>query len=128
MIGAKMTTTGVLFRKADKNDMAGRRRAFVLVILAFFLGKRLIINCSNMPLLRTPSLTRKSIATVIMPLLEKPSRHSFGVSIPAQSIITTHENRISPGLSLSAINAHIINMRQSATNITSKFMFLFFIL
>ena len=73
---------------------------------------------SSMPLLLTPSLTRKSRATVIIPLFEKPSRHSFGCRMPAQSIITTQLNRMSPGFNLSAMSAQIMNTKQKATKYT----------
>ena len=120
MMGAKMTTTGVLLRKADNAAMVGKSFAFALVTVVCLLGKRFRMILSKIPLRRTPSLTRKSRATVIMPLLEKPSKHSLGCRMPAHSIITTHVKRMSPGFNLSAISAHIMNTRQKATNITLK--------
>ena len=110
-----MTTTGVLLRKAEKSDTTGSSRALAFFTDVFFLGSMLKTICSNMPLRLTPSLTRKSKATVIIPLLEKPSRQSLGVSIPAHSISTTQVKSMSPGFSLSAISAHIMSTRQHAT-------------
>ena len=112
---AKHVSVEIGGRKADKAAMVGSRRALALVTVVCSLGSNPRMTCSKMPLLRTPSLTRKSNATVIIPLFEKPSRHSLGLKIPAQSIITTQVNRMSPGFNLSAISAQIMNTRQKAT-------------
>ena len=97
MIGAKITTTGVLFRKAEMKAMTGRTRRLVPATVDFFCGNMAKIKRSNTPLLRIPSLTRNKRATVIMPLFEKPSNTSLGVSIPAQKNRMTTEKSIMPG-------------------------------
>ena len=73
MIGAKITTTGVLLRKADTKATGGSIRNCALKTVVFPSGNNFFISCPNAPLWRIPSLTRKSIPTVIIPLLLKPS-------------------------------------------------------
>ena len=63
-----------------------------------------------------PSLTRKSNATVIIPLLENPSNMSFGVSMPAQRNTTAAENSIIPGRIRSFISASTTSKRTTTTN------------
>ena len=94
-----MTTTGVLFRKAEMKAMTGNTRRFVLATVDFFCGNMAKIKRSNTPLLRIPSLTRNKRATVIMPLFEKPSNTSLGVSIPAQKNKMTTEKVSCPDAS-----------------------------
>lgn len=84
MIGAKITTTGVLFRNADTKATGGSILACALKTVVFPSGSSFLINWPKAPLCRTPSLTRKSMATVIIPLLLKPSSISLGVRMPTQ--------------------------------------------
>ena len=97
MMGAKITTTGVLFRKAEINAMLGSMRIWALNTEVFSCGRSFLMTCVRAPLWRIPSLTRNSMATVIMPLFEKPSNTSLGVSIPAQKNRMTTEKSIMPG-------------------------------
>ena len=119
MIGAKITTTGVLFRKAGMNAMTGNIRACAFSTVVFFCGSNFLITCDNAPLWRTPSLTKNSIATVIIPLLLKPSSISFGERMPVHKNITTAENRIIPGRILSAIRAMSIPISTTRTIVIS---------
>lgn len=75
------------------------------------------------PLRRMPSLTRNSIATVIMPLLLKPSSISFGVMIPAHRNMTTTLSMIMPGRITSQTNAASMAPIQIRTNAISNDIF-----
>ena len=119
IIGAKMTTTGVLLRKADMNAMLGSILSCALKTFIFLTGNNFSVSLVSAPLWRMPSLTRKSMATVIMPLLLKPSNISFGLSIPVHKNMTRTVNKIIPGLILSAINAASIPTSETRTIIIS---------
>lgn len=108
--GAKITTTGVLLRNADMKLTAGNILSEAIVRLHPSLGIIRWTIRSSIPLCLTPSDMRKSRATVIIPLLEKPSRHSFGDRMPKQSISTTTVNKTNPGRILSRISAHTMKM------------------
>ena len=123
MIGAKITTTGVLLRKAETKAIGGSIRNCALKTVVFPSGNNFLMSCPNAPLWRMPSLTRKSIPTVIIPLLLKPSSISFGVNIPAQRNSTTTVSNTIPDLSPSHINAAIMPTNASNTNTISKFIF-----
>ena len=97
-----------------------RTCAFKTVV--FPSGRSFLINCPKAPLWRIPSLTRKSIATVIIPLLLKPSSISLGVNIPTTRNNTTTESSIIPGRILSHTNAATIPARAINTNNISKFI------
>ena len=100
-------------------EMNGKK---ISINYIFPSGNNFFISCPNAPLWRMPSLTRKSIPTVIIPLLLKPSSNSFGVNIPAQRNSTTTVSNTIPGLSPSHINAAIMPTSASNTNIISKFI------
>ena len=124
MIGAKITTTGVLFRNADTKATGGSILACALKTVVFPSGSSFLINWPKAPLCRTPSLTRKSMATVIIPLLLKPSSISLGVRMPTQRKNTTTVRRTIPGRILSHTKAAIMPIRASNTNTISKFIYL----
>ena len=116
IIGAKITTTGVLLRKAEMKATAGSMRACTPRMVARRLGNRCSRSVLSSPERRTPSLTRKSIATVIMPLLEKPSRSSFGLKMPAHMKATAPESRMRPGRMRSLMSAMMSTDNMMMTN------------
>ena len=121
-IGAKMTTTGVLFKKAEKALTTGSRRSWACVTDIFRSGRSFFITVANAPLWRTPSLTRKSNATVIMPRLLNPATICLGVMMPAAINTTTSESNTMPGRILSMIRATSMPISPTNTKIISKFM------
>ena len=119
-IGAKMTTTGVLFRKAEKALTMGRMRNCALVTEVPRSGNSFLTTALNAPLCRMPSLTRNNSATVIMPRLLNPATICLGVMIPATINSTTRLSNTMPGRILSRISATNIPIRPSNTKIISK--------
>ena len=120
IIGAKITTTGVLLKNAEINETTGKKRRFTFVTDTFPVGSILNTKRSSRPLLRTPSLIRYSNATVIIPLLEKPFSASSGFMIPAHSSMTTAVKRISTGRSTSFISAASIRTMTHAMYVNSN--------
>ena len=116
IMGAKMTTTGVLLRKAEMKETAGIMRNCTRRTANCPFGKSQPNICSSSPDRRTPSLTRKSRATVIIPLLEKPSKTSFGVSTPAHRKTTAPEKSTMPGRNASLMSATSSSRRTMVTN------------
>ena len=116
IIGAKITTTGVLLRKAETKAMTGIMRSCTRFTVDCPLGSRHASSCSSRPERRTPSLTRKSRATVTMPLLLKPSSRSLGVRMPVHMNSTAPENRMRPGRILSSTRATMMTARTRMTN------------
>ena len=119
-MGAKMTTTGVLFRKAENALTMGRMRSCALVTDVPFSGNSFLTTVVNAPLCRMPSLTRNSRATVIMPRLLNPATICLGVMIPATMNNTTRLSNTMPGRILSIISATSIPISPSNTKIISK--------
>ena len=122
IIGANMTTTGVLFRKAEIKAMEGNMRSCALQTVVFPCGNSFFTTCPNAPLWRIPSLTRNNSPTVIIPLLLNPSSISLGVKIPTQRKKTTTVSKTIPGLNLSHINAAIMPINAKSTNMMSMFI------
>ena len=124
-IGANITTTGVLFRKAENALTMGRRRSWALVTVVSFSGRSFFTMVLNAPLCLTPSLTRNRRATVIIPRLLNPATICLGVIIPAAMNTTTKDSSTMPGRILSRISAVSIPISPSSTNIISKFIFFY---
>ena len=117
IMGANITTTGVLLRKADIKAITGSMRACTCRSPApCWCGSKRRRSASSKPDRRTPSLTRKSMATVIMPLLAKPSSSSLGDNMPAHMNTTAPEKSINPGRILSFINAVMTKNNTIITN------------
>ena len=123
IIGAKITTTGVLFRKAEIKEIVGNMRSCALKTVVLPCGSSFLISCPNAPDWRIPSLTRKSMATVIIPLLLNPSNISLGVRIPAQRNNTTTEKSTIPGRILSRIKAITMPSSAKSTNMISNVIY-----
>ena len=49
IIGANMTTTGVLLRKADIKEIVGSMRNWALNTVVFPIGSSFLITCPNAP-------------------------------------------------------------------------------
>ena len=122
IIGAKMTTTGVLFRKAEMPAMVGSMRSCTCRMEAPLPGSRRPSRRSSRPERLTPSLTRKSRATVIMPLLENPSSISSGLSMPAHRKATAPESRMRPGRMRSRMRATMTKARTMRTKMAGRDM------
>jgi hypothetical protein len=108
MTGAKMITTGVLFRKADNAEIGNMMDVSMRGIERCCLGSDNAANLLRIPEYRTPSLTKKSTPTVNMPLFENPAANSVGVIIPIAIKKTAPEKRINPGRMASFARATII--------------------
>ena len=121
-IGAKITTTGVLLRKAEKALTMGRSLSWAFMTVVSFSGSSFLTMVLSAPLCRTPSLTRKSRATVIMPRLLNPATICFGVMMPAAMNTTTIDSSTIPGRILSRIRAMSITVSPRRTKSISKFM------
>ena len=105
MWGIKMTTMGVLFRKAEIKATVGTIRIYPRrIVLPSGVGNRWLIIGVRHSLERIPSLTRKSRATVIIPLFEKPASASVVDITPAARSSTTTEKSINPGRRYSFIS------------------------
>jgi hypothetical protein len=109
MIGAKIITTGVLFKNAEINDtgnmILGRRNT----IFPRFRGRYDWASLSSTPDIRIPSLTIKRIPTVIMPSLANPANASLLLSIPTAKSSVVAENKIKPGRMISLYKATIMS-------------------
>ena len=125
-MGAKMTTTGVLLRKAEKALTMGRMRHCAFVTEAPLPGRSFLTTVPSAPLCRMPSLTRKSRATVIMPRLLNPATICLGVMMPAAMKTTTRLSNTMPGRILSMMSATSIPTSPSNTKMISKFIACFF--
>jgi len=113
-----------LFKKAEMAATLGSRRANTPRTLMALSGSSARSTFSSTPLRRTPSLTRNSSATVIIPLFEKPSSNSFGVSSPAQKNTTAPLNSTRPGRMRSLMSAIITSANTKITKRTVKLIFL----
>ena len=122
-IGAKITTTGVLFRNAENELMTGNTRSCARDTLDSLPGNSFFRMEDNAPLWRMPSLTRKSNATVIIPRLLKPATICLGEIMPATMNSTTKDSSTMPGRILSIIRATNMPTSPSKTKMISKFMF-----
>ena len=122
MIGAKITTTGVLFRNAENALTSGSTRICALATVAPAPGSSLFTTSASAPLWRTPSLTRKSRPTVIMPRLLNPATICLGEMMPAAMNTTTTESSTMPGRILSRMSATSIPASTKITNAISKFI------
>ena len=78
-------------------------------------GSSHLTRCPSASLRRTPSLTRNSSATVIIPSLPNPARASCGVRMPVHMKSTTPENSTKPGRNQSAISIPIIRQSPART-------------
>ena len=96
--------------------MGGNIRTWAFKTVVFPSGSSFLITCPSAPLCRIPSLTKKSMPTVIIPLLLNPSNISFGDNIPTTRNNTTTVSNTIPGRILSHINAATIPARASNTN------------
>jgi hypothetical protein len=117
-----MTTTGVLFKNAEKALTIGSNRNCAFMTELFFSGKSFFTIVVKAPLCRTPSLTRNNKATVIIPRLLNPATICCGVITPPAIKTTTNDKSTIPGRILSIIRAASIPINPSSTNITSKFI------
>ena len=119
-----MTTTGVLLRKAEIKETVGNMRNCTARMppACFPCGNKRRSISSNRPERRTPSLTKKSMATVIMPLLENPSKSSFGVRMPAHRKTTAPDRRTNPGRMWSFTKARMTKAKTIRTKITWNVM------
>lgn len=107
--GINITTMGVLFRNADINATVGSTLMYARrVDITSPRGNNCFISGIRQPLDRIPSLTRKSNATVITPLFEKPARASVVVITPVASSRITAEKSINPGRRYSFISRYTI--------------------
>ena len=88
--------------------------------LRSFEGNIHFIIAPKASLRRTPSLTKNSRPTVIIPLFEKPASASVGVRIPALIKITTTEKSRMPGRILSFMSKPTITMMATRTMYLSK--------
>jgi len=109
IMGPKIITTGVLFRKAEMADTGHMIRMSRLGMGFLFLGRIREPSLFRKPDSLTPSLTRKSRATVIIPLFEKPARASSAVRMSKTRKMTRAEKRIRPGRMISRIRAMIMS-------------------
>ena len=126
MIGMKTTTTGVLFRNADTEAIAGRMRTYPCrTFMDRFSGSNRPTRCPSASLRRTPSLTKNSSATVMTPLFPNPASTSSGVRMPVHMNSTTTENRTRPGRSRSLLNNPTIRQRPDKTIHISVSLFIF---
>ena len=103
-------------RNAEMKAMEGNMRACALNTVVLPCGRIRLMTCDKAPDCRTPSLTKKSKATVIMPLLLKPSSISFGVMMPKQRNTAVTVKSIMPGRITSFTKA--ANMPTSAKSTT----------
>jgi hypothetical protein len=108
MMGAKIITTGVLFRKAEINETGNMILGIRNAILLLLRGKYDCANRLRIPDCLTPSLTRNKIATVIIALFENPFKASSSLIIPNTSRMVVAEKSIRPGLIISLKRAIII--------------------
>jgi hypothetical protein len=115
MIGAKIITTGVLFRKAEIKETGNMIRGSKNTIFPLFRGKYDWANLFKIPDCLTPSLTIKRIPTVIIPSLAKPANASLSLITPSARSIVVAENKISPGRITSLYKATIIKIMTAKT-------------
>jgi len=74
----------------------------------FCFGSDISAILFMMPECLTPSLTKKRMPTVSIPLFEKPATISLGVIIPIAIKKTATENNTNPGRIASLASANII--------------------
>jgi hypothetical protein len=107
-MGAKMITMGVLFRNADINEIGNITRRNNDLIFPLRRGKKKVASLVSAPDCVIPSLTTNSIATVTIPLFEKPASTSLALMVPNIIRNISAENRISPGRITSLAKAAIM--------------------
>src|SRR5690625_3379428 len=114
-MGVKVTTIGVLFKKADKTDIGRKNRSMKPKFDRLFFNHPFVTR-SIIRLFWTAPTTINSKAIVNIPSFEKPLSASFGEMMPLISNIIRTVKIIVPGRAIS--NTKLISIKMIKMNKT----------